>query len=115
MDKLSEAIIGHRKKFGKFLIGLRVEANLTQRDVSDCLGYSSAQFVSNIERGISTTPITTAVRMAEIFKAPVNKVVEEYCGMEVNILKEHAKRVSVPVKLAEKAGTRRKVRAKEVE
>ena len=34
----------------------RVAAGLSQRDVSDELGYSTPQFISNWERGISCPP-----------------------------------------------------------
>lgn len=41
---------------GKFLRDARVSAGLTQRDVSAKMGYTSAQFVSNWERGVCAPP-----------------------------------------------------------
>ncbi|MGE0528105.1 MAG: helix-turn-helix domain-containing protein [Bdellovibrionales bacterium] len=41
---------------GKFLREKRILAGLTQKQVSDHLGYSSSQFVSNWERGQCLPP-----------------------------------------------------------
>jgi transcriptional regulator with XRE-family HTH domain len=48
-----------RKKLGTYLKDVREDANLTQADVSHKLGYTSPQFISNIERGISVVPLKT--------------------------------------------------------
>ncbi len=45
------------KKLGSYLKQRRVAKGLSQNDVSDRLGYSSAQFVSNWERGVSAPPV----------------------------------------------------------
>lgn len=42
---------------GKHLKELREKSKMTQREVSDALGYSSAQFISNFERGIALPPL----------------------------------------------------------
>ena len=47
-----------RNIIGEFIQEKRVKANLSQWDLAQTLGYSSPQFVSNIERGISTVPKT---------------------------------------------------------
>lgn len=41
---------------GKYLQEKRIAAGLSQGDVSDKLGYSTKQFVSNWERGVSLPP-----------------------------------------------------------
>lgn len=49
----------------------RIKKNLTQQEVSDNLGYSSAQFVSNWERGLSEPPdhsVRLVCRMLKISK-----------------------------------------------
>lgn len=43
--------------FGSFLARKRNEAGLSQRDVSLKLKYSSAQFISNFERGLALPPL----------------------------------------------------------
>ena len=42
---------------GQYLQDMRIRAEMTQREVSVKLGYSSAQFISNFERGISSPPL----------------------------------------------------------
>ena len=49
-----------RKKLGTYLKQVRETSGLTQHDVSAKLGYSSPQFISNIERGISVVPLKGA-------------------------------------------------------
>jgi transcriptional regulator with XRE-family HTH domain len=44
----------------------RIKAELTQDELAAELGYKSAQFVSNWERGISTPPIANLRRLAEV-------------------------------------------------
>lgn len=41
------------KKLGPKLQEIRVNRNLTQREIAQACGFTTAQFVSNIERGIS--------------------------------------------------------------
>jgi transcriptional regulator with XRE-family HTH domain len=45
----------------------RVLAGLSQSEVAKMLGYSSAQFVSNWERGISSPPSNIIPRVAEVY------------------------------------------------
>ncbi len=42
---------------GSFLQGARIRSNLSQWDVAKKLGYSSPQFISNFERGLSSPPL----------------------------------------------------------
>ncbi|MEO0335933.1 MAG: helix-turn-helix transcriptional regulator [Pseudomonadota bacterium] len=52
MKSKSEHII-----VGKYLKEQRVRSNLTQSQVAQSLGYTSPQFISNIERGLCSAPI----------------------------------------------------------
>jgi transcriptional regulator with XRE-family HTH domain len=58
-----------RKKLGQYLKSSREQRNLTQAHVSGRLGYTSPQFISNIERGISVVPLDTLARMLNLYKA----------------------------------------------
>jgi transcriptional regulator with XRE-family HTH domain len=54
---------------GEYLQKMRTRSGLTQREVSLELGYSSAQFISNFERGIAVPPLKklkTLVRMYDM-------------------------------------------------
>lgn len=47
----------HYTELGSYLQKCREAAGLTQREISLELEYSSAQFISNFERGISAPPL----------------------------------------------------------
>lgn len=55
------------KKLGDFLAESRVNAGLSQKDVSDKLGYSSPQFVSNFERGTCMPPMNKLKVLADLY------------------------------------------------
>lgn len=59
-----------------FLREKRIQANLSQMDVAKKLGYTSAQFVSNWERGLSNPPIATLRRLSEIYRIPPDDLYE---------------------------------------
>jgi len=77
-----------RKKLGNYLKEVREQANFTQADVSDRLGYTSAQFISNIERGISVVPLKTLARMVSIYKVRPEPVVKIILESQRRLLKE---------------------------
>lgn len=62
-----KALLKPIKEFGKFLREKRVEANLTQKEVSKHCGFANAQFISNIERGCCWPPMDSLKRMAELY------------------------------------------------
>lgn len=59
---------------GAYLQEMRIKANMTQREVSIALGYSSAQFISNFERGISSPPLKKLKELIRLYRMPVDKV-----------------------------------------
>ena len=59
---------------GEYLQEMRIKSDLTQREVSLELGYSSAQFISNFERGISSPPLKKLKELIRMYKMPVEKV-----------------------------------------
>lgn len=65
-----------RNKLGKILRSAREAAEYTQQEVSKKLGYTSSQFVSNIERGMSVVPMKTLARMIALYKANPETVVK---------------------------------------
>jgi len=61
------------KKFtglGRWLKSWRVDAGLTQLDISQKLGYSSAQFVSDWERGVSAPPSEIVSKLIKVLGIP---------------------------------------------
>ncbi len=45
------------KKLGKYLKDKRTDAELSQAEVAKKLGYNSAQYISNFERGLCMPPL----------------------------------------------------------
>ena len=55
------------KQLGEILKTLREKAGLTQSDAASALGYTTPQFLSNWERGISEPPIKTIPKLARLY------------------------------------------------
>ena len=49
------------KKLGKYMQAIRLAADASQQDIADLCAFSSAQFISNIERGL-TIPSPVAIK-----------------------------------------------------
>lgn len=77
-----------RKKLGSFLKDVREASNYTQADVSSRLGYTSPQFISNIERGISVVPLKTLARMVSLYKVNPESVVKIILESQRKLLRE---------------------------
>lgn len=54
---------------GKELRELREDAGITQLQMAQRLGYTSPQFISNIERGVSSLPDDQIKRIARLLRA----------------------------------------------
>ena len=46
---------------------LRINAELSQRDVANSMGYSTPQFISNWERGLSWPPVSDIRKLATLY------------------------------------------------
>ena len=55
-------------KLAQFLKEKRTLSGLSQKDVASKLGYSTSQFISNWERGVSQPPINTLRTLATMYK-----------------------------------------------
>ncbi len=60
------------KQLAELLKQKRIKAGLSQRDVSNALGYSTPQFISNWERGVSTPPMDAMPKLAELYHADMD-------------------------------------------
>jgi transcriptional regulator with XRE-family HTH domain len=69
-----------------FLKSARIRAKLSQRDVSNKLGYTTAQFVSNWERGISTPPVKDLKTLCKMYKVDFEMTVNMLISTKVNDL-----------------------------
>lgn len=73
-----------KSEFHHYLRELRNAVGLAQEDVAEHLGYASAQFISNWERGISHPPMNALPRLAQLYKVPTEEL---YTTMEKAIVK----------------------------
>jgi transcriptional regulator with XRE-family HTH domain len=80
-----------RDLLGQYLKSNRKQANLTQAQVSKHLGYTTAQFVSNIERGISVVPLDTLARMVKLYKVNPVKTLNILLDSQEKLLLEKFK------------------------
>lgn len=79
--------VKHTKILASFLKSKRQISGLSQKEVSDRLGYSTAQFISNWERGVSSPPMNILKKLAEIYKVSL----EEFYDVLLQATIEEAK------------------------
>ena len=65
------------KEMGAFLKAYRVKTGLTQREVADKFGYSTPQFISNWERGVSMPPTKALKRLGDIYSISAEDLFEK--------------------------------------
>jgi transcriptional regulator with XRE-family HTH domain len=73
-----------RRSLNTFLKEARSKAGLSQKDVSDELGYTTAQFVSNWERGLSTPPGRTLRKLAKLYKVGAEELYDVLLNETLN-------------------------------
>lgn len=61
---------------------LREKAGLTQREVSDALGYSTPQFISNVERGRCRFPVTKLPKIKKLYKISTEQILDLFLSEE---------------------------------
>lgn len=67
-----------RKAFGRILRRHRLAKGLTQRQVSHALQWSSAQYISNIERGVAYPPLDTLPILSKMLGMKLRALGKEY-------------------------------------
>jgi len=55
------------EEFGALLREFRLDAGISQADVSKKCGYSSPQFISNLERGLTWPPMNVLAKMSDLY------------------------------------------------
>lgn len=81
----------NHSKVAKYLKTCRTKAGVSQGKIAKSLGYSSAQFVSNWERGKSMPPLNAMAKLAKLIKLDPTHVVDLYVEETGRILKTHFK------------------------
>ena len=74
--------------FGELLREFRGNAGISQWKVARFLGYKSAQFVSNWERGLSEPPIETLATLAELYQISSDSMLEMYIQFRMQELEK---------------------------
>lgn len=72
---------------GDLIARQRIDHGLTQITVARALGYTTPQFVSNWERGVSLPPYHAIPRLAQMLKIPVNKLLRRLFDVEATELR----------------------------
>jgi len=76
MRKTPYEVSGIRQRtVGRALKLWRERANLSQRDVAMALGYTTAQFVSNWERGVALPPFSVLPKLCRILSVPPKEII----------------------------------------
>lgn len=76
----------------EFLKQKRISAGLSQRDVADKLGYSTPQFISNWERGVSQPPINSLKRLGDLYKISADDLFEVTLNATIQDVTQELKR-----------------------
>lgn len=61
---------------GNFLKDKRIESGFSQNEIAAELGYTSAQFISNWERGLCSPPMNIMHKLIKIFKIDPNQLLK---------------------------------------
>lgn len=77
--------VKNRTQFGIYLKGKRQSKMLSQKDLSVRLGYSSAQFISNIERGLAMVPKHQIQKIAKILGHEIEKIYVDVIMSEMKL------------------------------
>ncbi len=80
-------------KLNELLKTKRIEADLSQRDISDRLGYESSQFISNWERGVSRPPKHAIKILIENYKLDPKEFYETYSADMTQIAVTNVKNI----------------------
>ena len=60
---------------GKYLKEQRVKSSLTQSQVAQSIGYTSPQFISNIERGLCSAPVKHLKGFLKLYNLTIDELV----------------------------------------
>lgn len=97
MKKIRQNVVGN------YLRDARLAAGLTQWDIANLAGYTTAQFVSNWERGMSAPPneaLPILCKALRIGQRELLRVMDSY----TDLIAEEQKRLRAQVFKANKAG-----------
>jgi transcriptional regulator with XRE-family HTH domain len=80
------------KLLSNFLKNKRAELGVSQADVAKYLGHESAQFISNIERGVASVPIPTLKKLGDFYNIPQTELYDILLSSYVASAAERARK-----------------------
>lgn len=80
------------KQFADFLKNSREKSGLTQAEVAKTLGYSTAQFVSNWERGLSYPPLKALRTLSKLYKVNMDELFNAILHISVFMTEQSLRR-----------------------
>jgi len=78
-----------KKKLGLILKDARLSIGLSQREVSLRVGYTSSQFISNIERGVSVASLKLLAQLVRMYKIKPDKVANVILDSQKQLLRKN--------------------------
>jgi len=76
-------------KIGKFLKEKRLSAGLTQLEVAEALNYSTAQFISNMERGLCSLPLEKLSKLVKLYHISPKALVRVLMNQQKELIESH--------------------------
>ena len=77
-----------KTKLSEYLYEVRTHAQLTQNDVAQALGYSTPQFISNWERGLSHPPLDSLKKLAALYKISSDELFKIFLQTSIEHVEE---------------------------
>ena len=68
----------NHESIGRYIRQCREKSGRTQAEIAKALGYSTAQFVSNWERGLSVPPFAALPRLNSLIRLNVKNFINLY-------------------------------------
>ncbi|MFN7905398.1 MAG: helix-turn-helix domain-containing protein [Pseudobdellovibrionaceae bacterium] len=86
-----------KTQLSEYLFTARSKSGLTQNDVAKALGYSTPQFISNWERGLSHPPLESLRKLASMYKISAEELFKVFLHSsleqtEANLIKQFNKK-----------------------
>lgn len=95
MDSVIEC---RRHIVGKFLADKRVKAGLSQRDVARHFGWTTSQYVSNLERGVAQLSVELMPRFAQLLGVPAKEFIAVIENYEATVLELRMRKMQQKLK-----------------
>ena len=73
---------------GKYLKSKRVKAGFTQSDVSEKLGLSSPQLISNFERGLCSPPLNHLKKLVSLYGLDPDELLKVMLHSRLKVLEK---------------------------